>query len=366
MKRWIILATVLIVVAAALFIARRSALKAEQAPKTVTVTKGTVVKEALTIGSIVPEQEISVKSKVAGIVAHTFVHVGDTVEAGDPLLDIRPDPTPLERAEAERRLQLARVKEEGAKQEMDRGEQLSSQHLLADSEMETRRRAYETARLEAQLEEERLQLIRTGKARLEGSEVSNRIVAPTAGTILTCDINPGDPVVPLTSYQEGTVLMRMADMHGLIFRGTVDEVDVGKVQVGQAVNFTVGAIPDEKIEGVLTRISPKARKENATTLFDVEAQITNPGGMPLRAGYSATARIAIARAESVLTIPERVVTFDKDRKATVRIPGPGKEPAVKDIVTGISDGLTIEVKEGLAEGDQVLEPEESPIAKKPS
>jgi len=194
--------------------------------------------------------------------------------------------------------------------------------------------------------------------------VSTRIVAPATGTILTLEVHPGDPVVPLTSYQEGTVLITMADMRRLIFKGTVDEVDVGKLFPEQPVRFTVGAIPNAEVSGTLRKISPKARKQDAATLFDVEADLAPPpAGTVLRAGYSTTARIAIARAESVLVVPERVVTY-AGTDATVRVPGSDGKPAERRIVAGLSDGMNVEVKEGLAAGDTVLEPEPSKLAKK--
>lgn len=363
MKRWIIVATVLVVAAAALFLMRQSKLHAEQAPRTVPVARGTVAQEALAVGSIVPEQEISVKSKIPGIVAKVHVAIGDRVRAGDPLIDIRPDPTPLERAEAQRQLEIARVTEEAARKELERAQDLSAKGLLSDSELEATQRDHDSARLRAKLEEERLQLLEEGRARLEGGEVSNRILSPVDGTILTCEVHPGDPVVPLTSYQAGTVLITMADMGGLLFRGTVDEVDVGKLVVGQPVRFTIGAIPDAQIDGVLVRISPKARKQDSATLFDVEAAVTKTGSRTLRAGYSANARIAIARAESVLTIPERVVKY-ADGKASIRLLDKSGKPLEREIETGLSDGLTVEVKNGLTEADSVLEPDRSPLEKK--
>jgi len=363
MKRWILLASVLILGASALFVGRQRHLRAEQAPETVQVTRGNVVQEALAVGSIVPDQEISVKSKVPGIVAHVHVGIGDFIRRGEPLLDIRPDPTPLERAEAERQVQIAEVEKDAAARQFARSRELSKQGLLSDQQLEAATEAHETARLRAQLASERLQLLRDGHARLEGSEVSNRILAPATGTVLTLDVHPGDPVVPLTSYQEGTVLLTMADMDRLIFRGTVDEVDVGKLHIGQPVDFTVGALPEAKVEGRLSRISPKARKQEAATLFDIEAAIQKTPGDTLRAGYSANARVAIARAESVLVLPERVVRFE-DGKATVRILGDGGKPVEKEIQTGLSDGLTIEISGGLENKDAVLEPEKSALEKK--
>jgi HlyD family secretion protein len=287
------------------------------------------------------------------------VAVGDKVSAGDPLIDIRPDPTPLERAEAQRQLEIARVTEQAAEREMDRARDLSQKGLVSDSERERIERDYNSAHLRAELEMERLQLLKEGRAKLEGAEVSNRISSPVDGTILTCEVHPGDPVVPLTSYQEGTVLITMADMSGLLFRGTVDEVDVGKLTVGQPVRFTIGAIPDVEVGGVLSRISPKARKQESATLFDIEAAVTKTAGKTLRAGYSANARIAIARAESVLVIPERVVKY-KEGSATVRILDKNGKPLERAIETGLSDGLTVEIKNGLTEADSVLERTKSP------
>lgn len=363
MKRWIIIGTVLVAIAAVLFFTRTSRLRAEASPQKTTVTRGTVVQEALAIGSIVPEQEVSVKSKIPGIVAEVHVAVGDQVRVGDPLIDIRPDPTPLERAEAQRNLDMAKVAEDGARRDLERAEELSRQGLLSEKELDDAHRAYDSAHLRAQLENERLDLIQDGHAKLRSGVVSNRITSPVAGTVLSLDVHPGDPVVPLTTYQAGTVLLTLADMEKLIFRGTVDEIDVGRLEVGRPTRFTVGAIPDAEVTGSLTRISPKARKQDSATLFDVEAEIQRTPGTILRAGYSTNAKILIARADSVLTLPERVVKYENG-KATVRVPGADGKPAVRDITTGLSDGLTVEIKEGLDLDQEVLEPPPSAVARK--
>jgi HlyD family secretion protein len=363
MKRWIILATILVVVAAVFFVSRTGKLKAEQRPQSVALTRGSIVQEALATGSIVPEQEVSVKSKIPGIVEKVYVAIGDEVRQGDPLMDIRPDPTPLERAEAARNLDMARIAEDGAQQDLDRGQELFDRGLLSDKDLDAARRTYDTAHSRAQLEQERLDLLKEGRARIENSEVSNRICAPVAGTVLSLELHPGDPVVPLTSYQSGTVLMTLADMHKLLFRGTVDEVDVGKLVANQPVVFTVGAIPDAKVEGTLRRISPRARKQDSATLFDIEADILPTSQTVLRAGYSANAKIAIARAESVLVLPERVVKYENG-KATVRVATKDGKPETREIETGLSDGLSVEVKSGLTEGESVLEPPRSTLERK--
>jgi HlyD family secretion protein len=356
MKRLLIVTTVVLAVAVTLYFIRHDAAKAANAPRHVVVARGNVAQEALALGNIVPDQEISVKSKLGGIVDRVHVKVGDVVKAGDPLLDVRPDPTPLERAEAERNLQIVRVTEEGARNELERTRQYAEQGLVSEKQLEQAKQDYERARLNSQLAAERLELLRSGRANIEGREVSSRITAPTSGTVLSLEVHAGDPVVPLTTYQAGTVLLTLADMDGLIFRGTVDEIDVGKLATGLPVRFTVGALPENEIAGTLRRISPKARKQEAATVFDVEADIARAAAAPaLRAGYSTTARIVISRADSVLVVPERCVAY-RDGAASVRVPGADGKGQERKVTTGLSDGLNVEIRDGLALGDKVLEP----------
>jgi HlyD family secretion protein len=168
------------------------------------------------------------------------------------------------------------------------------------------------------------------------------------------NLNIGDPVVPLTSYQEGTVLMKMADMNALIFRGTVDEIDVGKLREGMMAQIKVGALPNKIIAGRLDKISLKAKKEDNATVFPLEITLTTTNGQVLRAGYSASAEVIIQKKEQVLIIPERLVAFKNDT-ARVLIPKPDGTTAEKVIQTGLSDALNIEILSGLEEGQEVAE-----------
>jgi HlyD family secretion protein len=164
----------------------------------------------------------------------------------------------------------------------------------------------------------------------------------------------GDPVVPLSTYQEGTVLMTMADMERLVFRGTVDEIDVGRLREGMPVSITVGALPGHVVDGILSRISLKARTEESATVFPVEIGIEAPAEVQLRAGFSANADILMEERRDVLVIPERVVTLEGD-SAWVEVPGPGDTRERRAIRTGLSDAINVEVLTGLEEGDVVLE-----------
>jgi len=322
----------------------------------VKVERGTITDKALATGQIVPEQEIQVKSQISGIVKECFADVGDRVAAGQPLFAIIPDPTPLELNEVERGVQLAEVAHAKAAADFERNNALSRDGILSKETFDASKQAFDQTRIQLELARERLALTKEGKIQRARGGVDSVIRAPASGTVLKRHVNPGDPVVPLTSYQAGTPLMTMADMGTLMFKGTVDEIDVGKLKEGLPVRIKIGALPDAKVTGRLTRIAPKATEKEGTTLFDVEATIDSAEGVVLRAGYSANADVVIQEKKDVLVLPERLVTFDKD-KAFVELPPPEPkaQPIKHEIKVGLSDGLSLEVAGGLKENDQVVQ-----------
>ena len=322
--------------------------------RTVVVERGTIVAKALAVGTIEPEVEVTVKSKVSGVVQRSFADEGAYVEAGDPLLEIRPDPTPLELVEARRAVELRGIEVDNLRKERDRARQLHERDLTPEQELDAAERAYREAMLQLTTARERLQLLETGRVVSEDGHVESVVRSPISGYILERMVEVGDPVVPLSTYQEGTVLMTMADMDRLLFRGTVDEIDVGRLREGMPVTISVGALPGITVEGTLSRISLKARTEETATVFPVEIEIPGVADVRLRAGFSANADIIIEQREDVLVIPERVVTFDGDT-AWVELPGPGEERERRRIRTGLSDAIQVEVLDGLQEGDVVLE-----------
>ncbi len=343
-------------VAFGVYAATRGGKDTQGAFKLVKVERGTILDKALATGQIVPEQEIQVKSQISGIVKECFADVGDRVEAGQPLFTIIPDPTPMELNEVERSVELSQVAFDKADADFRRNEQLRRDGIVSQEIFDSSKQAYDEARIQLQLARERLDLTKSGKIQRKVGGVDSVIRAPATGTVLERHVNPGDPVVPLTSYQAGTPLMTMADMGTLMFKGTVDEIDVGKLADGLTARIKIGALPDATVTGRLTRIAPKAREQEGATLFDVEAVIVDDGGVFLRAGYSANADIVIQEKKDVLTLPERLVTFEKD-KAFVELPPPTPEgePVKHEITVGLSDGLTVEVKTGLADGQEVVQ-----------
>jgi HlyD family secretion protein len=347
-------AGVLVIVAGAFLILGGSKKTDESALPKIKVTRGNIVDKALAVGTIEPEFEISVKSKVSGAVSRIFADAGTYVRAGQPLLEVRPDPTPLELAEAKRNLQMAQVEMDNVGRERVRQESLREKQLTSLKEYEDFQQKFDETDLRLKLSRERLDLLEKGKVRIGGTNIESIIKAPIDGFVLKKSVEVGDPVTPLTSYQEGTVLMKMANMERLLFKGTVDEIDVGKLREGMEAEIKVGALPTDKIMGKLTKISLKADKKENATVFPIEIVVPKASNSTLRAGYSANANVIIRKKDSVLVIPERVVTFRND-SAFVKVFLGADKSEDRQIKTGLSDAINVEVVEGLKEGEEILE-----------
>jgi HlyD family secretion protein len=344
---------VCLVIVGFVFLNKSSNGASDALPK-VKVQKGTIVVKALAVGTIEPENEISVKSKVSGVVKQIFAEVGAHVKSGEPLLEVRPDPTPLELTDAKREVQLAEVDLDNLTKERDRQETLIKKQMISAKEYDDTQRSYQEAELKLKIAKEHLALLESGKVKIEGTEIESIVKAPIDGFVLNRTVEVGDPVTPLTSYQEGTVLMTMANMERLKFKGTVDEIDVGKLKEGMVAELKLGALPSDTVKGTLQKIWLKAEKKDNATVFPIEIMIPTARNTLLRAGYSANANIIIQKKDSVLTIPERVITFKHD-SAFVKVPlAQGKEEE-RYVKTGLSDAISIEVVSGLKEGEEVFE-----------
>lgn len=321
---------------------------------TVTVQRGDVVEKAVAVGTIEPRAEVEVKSKVSGVVRHQFAEAGDFVRAGTALLDIRPDPTPLELVDARRQLEMREMELDAAARELLRQQPLQQAGVITEMELERAARRHAEAKLQVTAARERLALLEDGRVLIEGRVLESMVHAPVDGYILERMVQVGDPVVPLSTYQAGTALFRMADMQDLVFRGTVDEIDVGRIEEGMEVLIRIGALPDRQLRGTVARIALKGRRQDQGTVFPVEVTVTDMDGAALRAGYSANAEIIVRRAENALLLPERVISFAGDT-ATVTVQMEGGATERRTIEIGVSDAINIEVTAGLREGERVVE-----------
>ena len=154
---------------------------------------------------------------------------------------------------------------------------------------------------------------------------------------------------------DGTTIATVADMSNMIFRGKVDETEVGRIHEGMPIKLTVGAMESRTFDAELEYVAPKGVEENGAVLFEVKAAVHMPGDAFIRAGYSANAEIVLKRAENVLSVPESCVEFSGDSTfvQVVKAEKPEQKFEKRAVKVGLSDGIKIEIKEGLAENEKV-------------
>ena len=317
------------------------------------VARGTVIRNATAVGRVEVPYEVPVNSLTGGILTRLFVTLGQKVEPGQPLAEVKPIATEHAILQAERALEQAKIGEDSAREYVE-GKHVASyftRFLLGRNNLDRMQRS---ADLTAKDAEERLQLLRKGEAASGDRHIDYIVRAPVAGNVIDIRYRVGAPIVPSSVYGSGSEFLTLANLDHLVFRGTVDEIDAGKLRQGMTAKITVGALQDARINAKVSEIGLRSMERNNATVFSVLMDVEAPAGLVLRSGYSAVAQIEVDRRDSVLVLPERLIEF-RGGQAFVMVPNSTGSANEKEITTGLSDGLTVEITGGLTEGQQVLE-----------
>jgi HlyD family secretion protein len=314
-----------------------------------------IIKKSVATGAVVPRREIAIKPQVSGIIEKIFVVAGDRVQKGDVIARIRIIPNMLALNSAESRLNRARIALENAKMEYDRNLPLYQNKVISQAEWQPVTANYNNAKEEFESAENNLQLIREGVTKAPG-QGSNTIVRSTLdGMVLDVPVKEGSSVIESNTFNEGTTIATIADMGEMIFEGKVDESEVGKIKPGMELILTIGAIDNEKFKARLEYIAPKGVKENGAIQFLIKARLQLKPGYFIRAGYSANADIVLERRDSVLAIPEGLLQFEKEQ-AYVEVEKSLQQFEKRKPKLGVSDGINVEVLEGLSLNDRIKDP----------
>ncbi|MDE7110775.1 MAG: efflux RND transporter periplasmic adaptor subunit [Muribaculaceae bacterium] len=309
----------------------------------------TLSKSSLLTGAIEPRDEIEIKPQISGIISEILVEAGQQVHVGDIIAKIKviPDESQLSSAqfrveEAERQLELAQSKHE-------RTAELYKKKYVSREEFEESETSLANAKINLDSARDALSIVRDGVSAKNAQESNTLVRATITGLVLDVPVKVGTSVIQSNTFNDGTTIAKVADMNDLIFKGKVDETEVGQLYVGQPMQITIGALQDLTSDATIEYIAPKANSENGTNTFEIKAAVTIPGDRALRAGYSANAAVTLASVENVLTVPESVIEFDGDDAYVYVLTGTEKEQKFerRQIETGLSDGITIEVKSGL-------------------
>lgn len=316
-----------------------------------------IVKKTVATGGILPRKEVNMKSQVSGIIEKLYVVAGQQIRQGDIIAKIKIIPNMLNLANAENRVHNAQINYDNVKVNYDRNKSLFDQGVISKAEYQPFELQLKTAREEVDAAQNQLQIIKEGVAKASDSATNTLVKATISGMVLDVPVKEGGQVIESNTFNEGTTLCSVANMGDMIFEGKLDESEVGKIQVGMPIELTVGAIDKQKFPATLEYIAPKGVTENGAIQFVIRAKLGSieGGNTFLRAGYSANADIILAKKDKVLAIPEKVLQFESD-KTFVEISKEKNQFEKRYIKTGISDGINIEVTEGLAKKDLVKTP----------
>lgn len=314
-----------------------------------------IVKKTVATGAIVPRKEVNIKPQVSGIIEQLYVLAGDNVKKGDVIAKVRIIPNMLNLANAESRLNRAKLVLDNAKIDYDRYTQLYNNKMIALGEYQPYQLNYKNAKEELEAAENNIQLIKEGVSKTAGTGTNTIVRSTIDGMVLDVPVKEGGSVIESNNFNEGTTIASVADMGEMIFEGKVDESEVGKIKTGMDLILTIGAIDQEKFEAKLEYIAPKGVKENGAIQFQIKAKMALKKNYFIRAGYSANADIVLASKDSVLAIPESLLQFEND-KTFVEVETTPQTFEKRFIQTGLSDGINIEVLSGIDKSTKIKDP----------
>ena len=321
----------------------------------VTPERGTVETKTVATGNVEPRYEILIKPQISGIISEVLKEAGQRVTEGEIIAKVKVIPEMGQLNSAESRVNVARISLEQVESTHRRDEQLFKQGILTAEEFDVSKANYRKAKEELANAQSSLEIVRDGISRNTRSSSTTQIRSTITGMILNVPIKVGNSVIQSNSFNDGTTIASVANMNDMIFRGNVDETEIGKIREGMPIKLTVGALGSRTFDAVLEYVSPKGEEKNGAIQFEIKAAVSLPDTSFVRAGYSANAEIVLERAENVLTIPESTVEFHGDT-AFVQVVKQEKPKQIfekRQIKTGLSDGIKIEVKEGLTEKDKI-------------
>ncbi|NPD91919.1 efflux RND transporter periplasmic adaptor subunit [Xylanibacter muris] len=326
----------------------------EFTPKVTDISRTTII-----TGNIEPRDEVNVKPQISGIISEIYKQAGDVVNTGDVIAKIKVIPDMGQLSSAESRVRVAGINLTQAQTDFEREEELYKQKLVSAEEYDKIRQTLQQAREEKAAADDALQVVRDGVSKSNAKASSTLIRSTISGVILDVPVKVGNSVILSNTFNDGTTIATVANMTDLIFRGNIDETEVGQVAEGMPMRITIGALQNTNFDAILEYISPKAIENNGAKQFEIKAAVHHVKDSRVRSGYSATAGIVLSRATKVLSIPESAVEFSGDTTFvyTVKTDGKNKTYERRQVKTGLSDGVNIEIKSGITAKDKVRGPQ---------
>ncbi|MBO5675707.1 MAG: efflux RND transporter periplasmic adaptor subunit [Bacteroidaceae bacterium] len=322
----------------------------EFTPKKECITKSTII-----TGRIEPRDEVNVKPQISGIISEIYKEAGETVTAGEVIAKVKVIPEMSQLTSAQSRVRLSEINLNQVKTDYERYKRLFDKQLVSASEYEKISQQYKQALEEKAAADDALLVVSEGISRSNANASSTLIRSTISGLILDIPVKVGNSVILSNTFNDGTTIASVANMSDLIFRGNIDESEVGRIHAGMPMTITIGALQNLRFDAVLEYISPKAVQSNGANQFEIKASVSVSDTIQMRSGYSANAEIVLAEVRDVLSVPESAIEFSGDSTFVYVIKGEGSDKIYirTHVETGLSDGVKIEIRKGLTEKDMV-------------
>lgn len=322
----------------------------EFTPKKESITKSTII-----TGRIEPRDEVNVKPQISGIISEIYKEAGETVTAGEVIAKVKVIPEMSQLTSAQSRVRLSEINLNQVKMDYERYKRLFDKQLVSASEYEKISQQYKQAMEEKAAADDALLVVSEGISRSNANASSTMIRSTISGLILDIPVKVGNSVILSNTFNDGTTIASVANMSDLIFRGNIDESEVGRIHAGMPMTITIGALQNLRFDAVLEYISPKAVQSNGANQFEIKASVSISDTIQMRSGYSANAEIVLAEVKDVLSVPESAIEFSGDSTFVYVIKGEGSDKTYirTHVKTGLSDGVKIEIKNGITENDVI-------------
>ncbi len=311
----------------------------------------TIIRKTVAIGKVVPRREIEVKAQVSGVVEKLYVVAGQTVKKGAIIARIALRPNMINVNTAESQLLAARISLQNQAADLQRYEKLRVQRVISELQYNEFLTSSNLQKEAVASAENALLLLKTGATR-DSDKVSNMIPATIDGTVLDVPNKEGAFIVESSTFQSGTTLATLADMSDMIFEGLVDESEVGKLREGMELVLNVGALEGKPFAAKLEYIAPKGVTDQGAIKFTIRAAVQLNQELFLRSNYSANADIVLDKRENALAINEGNLIIE-DKATFVEVATGEQQFEKRQIQTGLSDGINIEVVSGLSDGEKI-------------
>ncbi|MEM7411457.1 MAG: efflux RND transporter periplasmic adaptor subunit [Myxococcota bacterium] len=299
-------------------------------------------------GTIEPAGEVEVRPRVAGIIEAINVERGDTIEAGDALVEIERELLESQVARARAQVKSAEVELHYAEIAKQRAERLRARGAASDSQQDEARADLEGASAR----------LASARASLQELSVQLRyatVRSPISGRVLDVHVKVGAAVSPVTSVNGGTVLLVLAETERLHMTGSVDENEISRIAVGQSARVRTEAYRGRSFEGTVRDIAPMGERVENVTYFEIEVEITDADADLLKARMSADAEIVAESIDAAIVVPETALRYVGE---DIYVEIVGDDASVNEderrfVSVGVVDGDLVQIVDGLAIGERV-------------